>query len=72
VAYLRREKSPIRRVNRRERAVSLFDNYSPRYQFRYTSEQVRKMFEDIGCDHIKDVTLANEMRHAVAFVGEKR
>ena len=32
MARFRGEKSPIRQANRRERAVSLFDHFSPRYQ----------------------------------------
>jgi 2-polyprenyl-3-methyl-5-hydroxy-6-metoxy-1,4-benzoquinol methylase/uncharacterized protein YbaR (Trm112 family) len=71
VAHFRGEKSPIREASRRERAVSLFDHFSPRYQFRYTPEQVHQMFKKAGLRNIKDVTLANEARHMVAFVGDK-
>lgn len=70
VAFLREEKSNIREASRRERAVSLFDHLSPRYQYRFTPEEVRKKFIDAGLLNIKDVTLANEARHMVAFVGE--
>ena len=55
----------------RERAVSLFDNFSPRYQFRYRPEEIRQFFVDSGLGEIEDTTLANEMRHMVAFVGVK-
>lgn len=71
VARSRGERSPISTASRRERALSLFDNYSPRYQHRYTPEQVRHMFESGRLDNVRDVTLANEARHMVAFVGHK-
>jgi 2-polyprenyl-3-methyl-5-hydroxy-6-metoxy-1,4-benzoquinol methylase len=71
IARLRREPSPIARASRRERALSLFDNYSPRYQYRYTPDEIRLMFESAGLRDIRDVTLANEARHMVAFVGRK-
>ena len=71
IAWWRGERSPINTASRRERALSLFDNYSPRYQHRYTPEQVRHMFELEQLDNVRDVTLANEARHMVAFVGHK-
>lgn len=71
VARLRGETSPIRQASRRERAVSLFDHLSPRYQFRYEPEQMRKMLEEAGLRNVRDVTLANEARHMVAFVGDR-
>jgi SAM-dependent methyltransferase/uncharacterized protein YbaR (Trm112 family) len=71
VAWCRSEKSPIRRANRRERAISLFDHLSPRYQYRYTPEQVRDRFIRAGLREVEDVTLENEARHMVAFVGVK-
>jgi 2-polyprenyl-3-methyl-5-hydroxy-6-metoxy-1,4-benzoquinol methylase/uncharacterized protein YbaR (Trm112 family) len=71
VAKLRGETSPIREANRRERAVSLFDHLSPRYQFRYRPERARRMLEEAGLRNVRDVTLANEARHMVAFVGER-
>jgi SAM-dependent methyltransferase/uncharacterized protein YbaR (Trm112 family) len=71
VAWLRGEKSPIREANPRERAVSLFDHLSPRYQYRYTPEQVRERFVRAGLREVADVTLENEARHMVAFVGVK-
>jgi SAM-dependent methyltransferase/uncharacterized protein YbaR (Trm112 family) len=69
VARLRGESSPIGSASVGERALSLFDNFSPRYQYRYRPEQVRKMFEAAGLIEIQDTTLANEARHMVAFVG---
>jgi SAM-dependent methyltransferase len=71
VARLRGENSPIASASRGERALSLFDNFSPRYQYRYTPEQMRQMFEAAGLIEIQDTTLANEARHMVAFVGRR-
>ena len=71
VARLRGEQTPIGQASRRERALSMFDNYSPRYQYRYTPDQVRSMFEAAGLVDVRDVTLANEERHMVALVGRK-
>mgnify|MGYP003665813624 CR=1 FL=1 len=71
VAKLRGEASPIQNTTRREQAVSLFDNYSPRYQYRYTPLEVQKMFEVRGLTGVRDVTFENEERHMVAFVGDK-
>jgi SAM-dependent methyltransferase len=71
VAWLRREPTAIHQASRRERAVSMFDNYSPRYQHRYTPSQVRRMFETAGLSSVRDVTLENERRHMVAFVGRR-
>jgi SAM-dependent methyltransferase/uncharacterized protein YbaR (Trm112 family) len=69
VAWARGEETPIANASRRERAVSMFDHFSPRYQFRYTAEQLHAMLEQAGLHDLKDVTLANEARHMVAFVG---
>jgi SAM-dependent methyltransferase/uncharacterized protein YbaR (Trm112 family) len=71
VARLRGESSPIGAASRGERALSLFDNFSPRYQHRYRPEQVRRMFEAAGLGDVNDTTLENEARHMVAFVGVK-
>jgi 2-polyprenyl-3-methyl-5-hydroxy-6-metoxy-1,4-benzoquinol methylase/uncharacterized protein YbaR (Trm112 family) len=71
VAKARGEISPIREASRRERAISLFDHLSPRYQYRYTPEQVRRRFVDAGLQSVTDVTFPNEARHMVAFVGVK-
>lgn len=72
VATARREQPMLANSTRRERAVSLFDNYSPRYQFRYHAREIRRFFEEAGMDAIDDTTLDNEKRHMVAFVGVKR
>ncbi|HEY0833311.1 MAG TPA: methyltransferase domain-containing protein [Azospirillum sp.] len=71
VARLRGEETAIHEASRGERALSLFDNYSPRYQYRYHPAEVRRMFEAEGLAEVKDVTLANEARHMVAFVGTR-
>ena len=71
VAALRREQTPITQANRRERAVSLFDNYSPPYQYRYHPHEVEAKFRAAGLEQVKDVTFENEARHMVAFVGRK-
>ena len=71
VAAARGERPMLTDATRRERAVSLFDNYSPRYQFRYHADEIRRFFEDAGMDGIEDTTLENEKRHMVAFVGVK-
>lgn len=71
VARLRGEETPITQANRRERAVSLFDNYSPRYQYRYHPQEVEAKFRAAGLEQVRDVTFANEARHMVAFVGRK-
>jgi len=71
VARLRGERSPLPAFSRRERAISMFDHFSPKYQYRYTPEQVRAMFEGAGLLSVRDVTFENEARHMVAFLGEK-
>lgn len=71
VALFRGERPMLSKATTRERAVSLFDNYSPRYQFRYHANEIRRFFEDAGMDEIEDTTLGNEARHMVAFVGVK-
>lgn len=71
VARLRGEVSRIRDATRRERALSLFDNFSPRYQFRYQPHEVEAMLRRAGVAEAKNVTLDNEKRHMVAFVGTK-
>lgn len=72
VATFRGERPMLSKATTRERAVSLFDNYSPRYQFRYHADEIRRFFEVAGMDAIEDTTLENEARHMVAFVGLKR
>jgi len=71
VAAIRGEPTPITTANRRERTVSLFDNYSPPFQYRYHPHEVEAKFKAAGLDAVKDVTFANEARHMVAFVGRK-
>jgi 2-polyprenyl-3-methyl-5-hydroxy-6-metoxy-1,4-benzoquinol methylase/uncharacterized protein YbaR (Trm112 family) len=70
VARLRGEVSPIAVASRGERALSLFDNFSPRYQYRFAPEEVRQMLEAAGLIEIRDTTLANEARHMVAFTAQ--
>jgi uncharacterized protein YbaR (Trm112 family)/SAM-dependent methyltransferase len=72
VARLRGERSPIGAASRGERALSLFDNFSPRYQYRYRPQEMRAMFEKAGLIEIAETTLANEARHMVAFAARKR
>ena len=69
VARFRGETSPIGSATRGERALSLFDNYSPRYQYRYHDWEVRRMFEAAGLIEVRETTLENEARHMVAFTG---
>jgi hypothetical protein len=71
VARLRGEDSPIASASRGERALSLFDNFSPRYQYRYAPEEVVDLFRSAGLTEIKDTTLPNEARHMVAFTARK-
>ncbi|HET6724716.1 MAG TPA: methyltransferase domain-containing protein [Gammaproteobacteria bacterium] len=71
VAALRGERPMLARCTRRERALSLFDNYSPRYQFRYRPQEIKRFFADMGMEEVQDTTLANEARHMIAFVGVK-
>ena len=47
-------------------AISMFDHFSPKYQYRYTPEQVRTMFEHAGLLSVRDVTFDNENLY-VAF-----
>jgi SAM-dependent methyltransferase/uncharacterized protein YbaR (Trm112 family) len=71
VARLRGEHSAITTASRGERALSLFDNFSPRYQYRYRPQQMERMFAAAGLTDIRDTTLANEARHMVAFAARK-
>jgi 2-polyprenyl-3-methyl-5-hydroxy-6-metoxy-1,4-benzoquinol methylase/uncharacterized protein YbaR (Trm112 family) len=71
VAKLRGEATPIATANRREQTVSLFDNYSPPFQYRYHPHEVEAKFKAKGLEQVKDVTFENEARHMVAFVGRK-
>jgi SAM-dependent methyltransferase len=67
---LRGEPSPPR-ATARERAVQMFDNYSPRYQFRHTVPEIMALFREQGFVHLQDVTLDNEERHMLAILGRK-
>lgn len=53
IHYLRREPAPPRSTAR-ERAVQMFDNYSPRYQHRHTVPEIVALFESEGYEDIKD------------------
>lgn len=56
---------------RRERAVQMFDNYSPRYQYRHTVHEIAGFLRELGYVDVKDVTLDNEARHMLAVLGHK-
>lgn len=71
VHRLRREPPPPR-ATARERAVQMFDNYSPRYQHRHTVPEIAALFRDAGYEEVRDVTLANEARHMLALLGRRR
>jgi SAM-dependent methyltransferase len=55
----------------RERAVQMFDNYSPKYQYRHTVPEILELFRSEGFEDPRDVTLANEARHMLAVLGRK-
>lgn len=67
---LRREPPPPR-ASARERALQMFDNYSPRYQHRHDPEEIAALFRGEGFERVRDVTLANERRHMLAVLGER-
>jgi ubiquinone/menaquinone biosynthesis C-methylase UbiE/uncharacterized protein YbaR (Trm112 family) len=68
--FLRGEPAPPR-ATARERAVQMFDNYSPRYQYRHTVPEILELFRSAGYESLKDVTLANEARHMLAVLGTR-
>jgi 2-polyprenyl-3-methyl-5-hydroxy-6-metoxy-1,4-benzoquinol methylase/uncharacterized protein YbaR (Trm112 family) len=68
---LRREPPPPRSTAR-ERAVQMFDNYSPRYQYRHTVPEIVELFQSEGYENVKDVTLPNEARHMLAVLGTRK
>lgn len=68
---LRREPAPPR-ATARERAVQMFDNYSPPFQYRHTVPEIMKLFRSEGYGDIQDVTLDNEARHMLAVLGRKK
>jgi hypothetical protein len=45
-----RDAMPSTAANRRERAVSLFDNYNPPYQYRYHPHEVEAKFKAAGLE----------------------
>ena len=67
---LRGESAPPR-ATARERAVQMFDNYSPKYQYRHTVPEIMDLFRSEGFEDLKDVTLDNEARHMLAVLGRK-
>lgn len=69
--FLRGEPTPPR-ATARERAVQMFDNYSPRYQYRHTVPEIMDLFRSEGYADLRDVTLDNEARHMLAVLGRKR
>jgi SAM-dependent methyltransferase/uncharacterized protein YbaR (Trm112 family) len=71
VHFLRREPAPPR-ATARERAVQMFDNYSPPFQYRHTVPEVMDLFRSEGYEDLKDVTLDNEARHMLAVLGRKK
>jgi hypothetical protein len=67
---LRGEKAPPH-ATARERAVQMFDNYSPRYQYRHTVPEIMELFRSEGYVDLADVTLDNEARHMLAVLGRR-
>jgi SAM-dependent methyltransferase/uncharacterized protein YbaR (Trm112 family) len=68
---LRGEPAPPK-ATARERAVQMFDNYSPPYQYRHTVPEILDLFRSEGYTDLKDVTLDNEARHMLAMLGRKK
>ena len=64
-----RGEPPPPRATARERAVQMFDNYSPRYQHRHTVPEILGLFAEEGFVDAREVTLANERRHMLAVLG---
>ncbi len=67
---LRGEPAPPR-ATARERAVQMFDNYSPKFQYRHTVPEILELFRSAGYENLKDVTLDNEARHMLAVLGTR-
>lgn len=67
---LRGEPAPPKSTAR-ERAVQMFDNYSPPFQYRHTVPEIVDLFRSEGYQDMKDVTLDNEARHMLAVLGRK-
>jgi ubiquinone/menaquinone biosynthesis C-methylase UbiE len=67
----RREPAPPK-ATARERAVQMFDNYSPPFQYRHTVPEIMDLFRSEGYADLQDVTLDNEARHMLAVLGRKK
>jgi 2-polyprenyl-3-methyl-5-hydroxy-6-metoxy-1,4-benzoquinol methylase/uncharacterized protein YbaR (Trm112 family) len=67
---LRGEPAPPK-ATARERAVQMFDNYSPKFQYRHTVPEIMGLFRSAGYENLKDVTLENEARHMLAVLGTR-
>jgi SAM-dependent methyltransferase/uncharacterized protein YbaR (Trm112 family) len=68
--FLRGEPAPPQ-ATARERAVQMFDNYSPKFQYRHTVPEIMDLFRSAGYGNLKDVTLENEARHMLAVLGTR-
>ena len=68
--FLRGEPAPPQ-ATARERAVQMFDNYSPKFQYRHTVPEIMDLFRSAGYENLKDVTLENEARHMLAVLGTR-
>jgi ubiquinone/menaquinone biosynthesis C-methylase UbiE/uncharacterized protein YbaR (Trm112 family) len=68
---LRRQPAPPK-ATARERAVQMFDNYSPPFQYRHTVPEIMELFRSEGYTDLRDVTLDNEARHMLAVLGKKK
>lgn len=68
---LRGEPAPPQ-ATARVRAVQMFDNYSPPYQYRHTVPEIMELFRSEGYTDLQDVTLENEARHMLAVLGTKK
>jgi 2-polyprenyl-3-methyl-5-hydroxy-6-metoxy-1,4-benzoquinol methylase/uncharacterized protein YbaR (Trm112 family) len=69
--FLRGEPAPPK-ATARERAVQMFDNYSPRFQYRHTVPEILDLFKSDGYTDLRDVTLDNEARHMLAVLGRRK
>ncbi|HKH43242.1 MAG TPA: methyltransferase domain-containing protein [Thermoanaerobaculia bacterium] len=68
--FLRGEPAPPQ-ATARERAVQMFDNYSPKFQYRHAVPEIMELFRGAGYENLKDVTLENEARHMLAVLGTR-
>jgi SAM-dependent methyltransferase len=66
-----RGEPPPPRATARERALQMFDNYSPRYQHPHTVDEILRLFADEGFVDAREVTLENERRHMLAVLGRR-